>query len=104
MAYEKPWLSFNDQLQNLKSRGMVITDESKALEHLERIGYYRLLASWRRCLSYLRNVCAHHSRLWNRNMSEQPKKPDAGEAPLLAVQSHTGAVFCAPVHYSPLTH
>ena len=32
------------------------------------------LESWLRCLSYLRNVCAHHSRLWNRNMSEQPKK------------------------------
>lgn len=263
MAYEKPWLSFNDQLQNLKNRGLVIADESKALEHLERLGYYRLsgywfpfrqrtgeccplyadgrskfrkgmtdklvldefkhgasfqqavdlyvfdkklrllvldalerievalrvdishllgkrdafaylkpellqqgfavkldantglsrhhawlqnharlinrskeefirhntckyglplavwiacevwdfgtlsnlfagilpedqnkiahkyglgkgqvFASWLRCLSYLRNVCAHHSRLWNRNMSEQPKQPDAGEVPL----------------------
>lgn len=32
------------------------------------------LESWLRCLNYLRNVCAHHSRLWNRNMIEQPKQ------------------------------
>lgn len=38
-----------------------------------------VFASWLRCLAYLRNVCAHHSRLWNRNMIEQPKKPSDGE-------------------------
>jgi abortive infection bacteriophage resistance protein len=42
----------------------------------------RVLASWLRSLNYLRNVCAHHSRLWNRNMVDQPKKPGSGEAPL----------------------
>ncbi|MFN3882774.1 MAG: Abi family protein [Nitrincola lacisaponensis] len=42
----------------------------------------RVLASWLRSLNYLRNVCAHHSRLWNRNIVDQPKKPDKGEAPL----------------------
>ena len=42
----------------------------------------RVLASWLRSLNYLRNVCAHHSRLWNRNMVDQPKRPDIGEAPL----------------------
>lgn len=26
----------------------------------------RVLASWMRALSYLRNLCAHHSRVWNR--------------------------------------
>jgi len=42
----------------------------------------RVLASWLRSLNYLRNVCAHHSRLWNRNIIDQPKKPDSGEVPL----------------------
>lgn len=39
----------------------------------------RIFASWLRCLNYLRNVCAHHSRLWNRNMDNQPKLPPAHE-------------------------
>lgn len=29
------------------------------------------LANWLRVLNYIRNVCAHHSRLWNRNLSDQ---------------------------------
>ena len=30
-------------------------------------------------MNYLRNVCAHHSRLWNRNIVEQPKLPEPNE-------------------------
>lgn len=37
-----------------------------------------VLASWLRSLNYLRNVCAHHSRLWNRNMVDQPRLPQPG--------------------------
>jgi abortive infection bacteriophage resistance protein len=44
----------------------------------------RTFASWLRSLNYLRNVCAHHSRLWNRNIVDQPKKPGPGEAELFA--------------------
>lgn len=39
----------------------------------------RIFESWLRSLNYLRNVCAHHSRLWNRNIIDQPKLPKAGE-------------------------
>lgn len=31
--------------------------------------------SWMHSVVYLRNVCAHHSRFWNRTMSIQPIKP-----------------------------
>lgn len=41
----------------------------------------RVFASWLRSLNYLRNVCAHHCRLWNRNIVEQPKLPPASEVP-----------------------
>lgn len=44
--YEKPWLSYPEQLEKLKSRGLAVTDEPKALEYLERIGYYRLSGYW----------------------------------------------------------
>lgn len=40
----------------------------------------RVFASWLRSLNYLRNVCAHHSRLWNRNIVDQPKLPSEKEA------------------------
>jgi abortive infection bacteriophage resistance protein len=44
----------------------------------------RIFASWLRSLNYLRNVCAHHSRLWNRNIVEQPKLPPASEVSWVA--------------------
>jgi len=36
---------------------------------------WRAFQSWLRSLSYLRNLVAHHSRLWNRNVEVQPKLP-----------------------------
>lgn len=44
--YNKPWLSIEDQLAKLTERGMVITNHAKALDYLERIGYYRLSGYW----------------------------------------------------------
>ncbi|MCO6056804.1 Abi family protein [Pseudomonas sp. MOB-449] len=38
----------------------------------------RTFASWLRSLNYLRNVCAHHSRLWSRNIVDQPTLPSGG--------------------------
>ena len=34
-----------------------------------------VLASWLHHLSIVRNLCAHHSRLWNREFAFLPKKP-----------------------------
>jgi abortive infection bacteriophage resistance protein len=42
-----------------------------------------LLVSWVRSLAFVRNVCAHHARLWNRPLIEQPRLPAPGEIPLL---------------------
>ena len=39
----------------------------------------RKFASWLRSLNYLRNVCAHHGRLWNRNIVDWPSLPPSGE-------------------------
>lgn len=44
----------------------------------------RVFATWLRSLNYLRNVCAHHSRLWNRNIVDQPKLPAAADLPWVA--------------------
>ena len=46
IPYKKPRLTFDAQIALLKSRGMSISDESKAKDYLQRIGYYRLSGYW----------------------------------------------------------
>ena len=36
----------------------------------------RVLGSWLLTLNYIRNLCAHHSRLWNRELALKPLIPD----------------------------
>ncbi|OSI35510.1 Abi family protein [Neisseria dumasiana] len=38
----KPWLDFSEQVELLKTRGLVIDDEERAERYLRLIGYYRL--------------------------------------------------------------
>lgn len=40
-------------------------------------------ASWMHCFVYIRNVCAHHARLWNRGMSIRPQTPISPTKPWL---------------------
>ena len=42
----KLWVSFNDQLALLESRGLLVEENVAALDYLERIGYYRLAGYW----------------------------------------------------------
>jgi len=39
----------------------------------------KTLETWLRNLNDVRNLCAHHSRLWNRNITSLPSWPKAGE-------------------------
>lgn len=39
------------------------------------LGEAKYLVSWLRAINFARNVSAHHSRLWNRNMTERPGFP-----------------------------
>lgn len=58
--------------------------EQDAISALYGVSNGRIFASWLRSLNYLRNVCAHHSRLWNRNIVDQPKLPDVAEVAWVA--------------------
>lgn len=46
IPYSKPSLSYSQQLQQLKDRGLNIESEKKALHLLENISYYRLSGYW----------------------------------------------------------
>lgn len=36
--------------------------------------HHTVFASWLHTLTYVRNICAHHSRLWNRVLAIEPEK------------------------------
>lgn len=44
--YQKPALTFKDQLEHLRKRGLIIDDHASALLQLSTISYYRLSAYW----------------------------------------------------------
>ncbi|MDR5812685.1 Abi family protein [Caballeronia sp. LZ033] len=54
--------------------GMKCGDQNKIASRYGISGQH--LASWLRTIDFVRNVAAHHSRLWNRNHPEPPKLPD----------------------------
>ena len=60
--------------------GMKEADQDK-VSKLYGIENGRIFATWLRSLNYLRNVCAHHGRLWNRNIVEIPKLPPKSAMP-----------------------
>ncbi len=59
-------------------------EEQDAIAGQYGVSNGRIFAGWLRSLNYLRNVCAHHSRLWNRNIIDQPKLPPVSEVPWVA--------------------
>lgn len=68
--------------------------EQDAIAGQYGVGNGRIFSSWLRSLNYLRNVCAHHSRLWNRNIVDQPKLPSVSELSWVApfeVDAHARA-------------
>lgn len=36
--------------------------------------HHSVFTSWLHALTYVRNICAHHSRLWNRDLAIEPNK------------------------------
>lgn len=47
--------------------------EKKQIARQLGVGGHVYLSSWLRSISIVRNICAHHSRLWNRNLSTPPR-------------------------------
>lgn len=48
-----------------------------------RIPTKKIMASWLASLNYVRNVSAHHARLFNRKLQHAPRRPKPGLIPLL---------------------
>lgn len=59
-------------------QGMTVADKSTIAAKYD-ITDWQVMESWLRALNFVRNVAAHHSRLWNKNLSDQPKLPKQGD-------------------------
>lgn len=53
--------------QNLK-----FSDFKKSIARHFGLNNPKILQSWIRSLTYVRNICAHHARLWNRTLTNKP--------------------------------
>ena len=53
-----------------------LTNEKKGIAKHFAVGHPFVLESWMHTFSFIRNVCAHHSRLWNRPVITAPKLLD----------------------------
>jgi abortive infection bacteriophage resistance protein len=60
-----------------------------------------VLASWLTALNYVRNICAHNSRLWNRQLTVKPASPGERQLPdrlrHLATVPNTRAYFAVAI-------
>nr|WP_286164567.1 Abi family protein [Odoribacter sp. OF09-27XD] len=59
--------------------------------------YYGLsdtvMESWLHAIVYVRNICAHHSRLWNKNLRIRPLVPRHTAHPFLSNPTHNNRTF-----------
>lgn len=58
--------------------GMTGTDQ-RTLGNIYGLRRRELLPTWIRSINHIRNIAAHHSRLWNRSPADQPSPPRPGE-------------------------
>jgi abortive infection bacteriophage resistance protein len=72
------------------------------------ISNWKFMASWLRSLNYVRNVIAHHGRLWNLNLVESPSLPSRrglmadfdALVPLHSVNTRIYSICCILSHFS----
>lgn len=57
--------------------------EQSAIASLFGVPTFQIMETWLRSLNVTRNICAHHSRLWNKASAVQPKWPTAADCKLL---------------------
>ena len=53
--------------------------DNRLKKHVARdfgLPQYKYLESWIKCITVLRNCCAHHARIWNRRFALKPQLPD----------------------------
>jgi abortive infection bacteriophage resistance protein len=72
------WMSFEvasmGTLSKIYSDLKMSAAKKRVSDHF-MLGHPKVLQSWMHSLCYVRNICAHHSRLWNRVLTLKPVLP-----------------------------
>ncbi|MBP6386746.1 MAG: Abi family protein [Pseudarcicella sp.] len=80
-SYNKPanppsWMCFElltiGELSHIY-RGLKNNADKKRIADFFEV-HHTVFTSWLHTLTYVRNICAHHSRLWNRDLAIEPEK------------------------------
>jgi abortive infection bacteriophage resistance protein len=86
-------------------QGMAVNDKDVIAKKYD-VYSWQVMESWLRSLNYVRNVVAHHSRLWNRNLIDQPKLAKSGEMPAfdhlvgsVHMTSRVYVILCILAHF-----
>lgn len=72
------WMSLEVSSMGLLSkiyRDLKICPAKKSVSAYFGLGHPKILESWMQSISYVRNICAHHSRLFNRVLTLKPTYP-----------------------------
>ncbi|WP_192822693.1 Abi family protein [Rufibacter sp. LB8] len=98
------WMSLEVTTMGLLSkifRNLKMSLEKKAVAAYFGLSPY-ILESWMQSITYVRNNCAHHSRLWNRTLTIKPTLPNKPLKPWLAnddILSHKLYAFLSCLLY-----
>jgi abortive infection bacteriophage resistance protein len=78
---------------------MMKVPDQQAIARRYGVPNARAFITWVRALSYLRNLVAHHSRVWNRNMVSEPSMPILTGLPWTAAFSGKPDLLAKPFVY-----
>jgi len=85
-AYPPAWMSLEVASLGLLSKlflNLKKNAEKKKVAKEFGLGKPEILESWMHSFANLRNICAHHSRLWNRRFTIQPVIPNNTTYPFI---------------------
>jgi len=72
------WMSLEITSLGLLSKvyeNLRISPEKKTIANNFNLGHPKVLESWMHSLAVIRNICAHHGRIWNRELPAKMKLP-----------------------------
>ena len=80
------WMSLEVASMGLLSKlfeNLKTGPEKKVISTAMGLGHPKILESWMHSIAHLRNICAHHGRIWNRRLTTIPQIPNVTQFPFL---------------------
>ena len=89
------WMTF--EISSFGTLSKLYSWLNSGLSRRKVASYYGLsdtvMISWLHSLVYIRNICAHHGRLWNKQMSINPIVPRKLKLPFVSIPKETKKLY-----------